>query len=149
MDAKEDEDSISEINLHAKSVYGKTKSLPELNKMNSVIIRIRNSNNVRESKNSLISMLEDLMSIEEKNIKKQKLINKYNMIMTEKVERRIEIMCNLSTVIEERGIEKGINGLISGMREIGQSDDSIIKMIMKQFSLSKNDAEKYVKQSWL
>ena len=76
--------------------------------MCAVIIRLRKNNSIEESKDILISMLEKLLSNKDKEEKKQNLIIKYGMKMTTQMERRLNIMCNYSDIVEERGIEKGI-----------------------------------------
>lgn len=53
-------------------------------------------------------MLEKLFSGMEAEEKKQILTEKYGMVMTDKLERRMRIMCNLSEDIFERGMERGI-----------------------------------------
>ena len=53
-------------------------------------------------------MLEDLFRNEERNRKKEKLTEKYGMQMNVELERRLAGMCNLSDIVEERGIERGI-----------------------------------------
>lgn len=54
-------------------------------------------------------------------------------------------MCNLSDVVEERGIKKGIKGLVDILRDMGTPDEIIVEKIMEKFSLSAEEAEKYVK----
>ena len=76
-------------------------------KMSAVIVRLRNQKSRNESKNQLIAMLEDLLQDEDSTIKKQKLQDKYDMKMTVELERRLNNMCNLSDLIEERGIRLG------------------------------------------
>ena len=82
--------------------------MKELDKMCAVVIRLRKNNSIGESKDILISMLEELLSNKDKEEKKQNLIIKYGMKMTTQMERRLNIMCNYSDIVEERGIEKGI-----------------------------------------
>lgn len=62
-------------------------------------------------------------------------------------------MCNLSDVVEERGIKKGIErgmeqgikGLVDILKDMGTQDEVIVEKIMEKFSLSVEEAEKYVK----
>ena len=65
-------------------------------------------------------------------------------------------MCNLSEVVEERGIKKGveqglaqgieqgIRGLVDILREMGTPREIIIDKIMEKFELTKAQAEKFV-----
>ena len=126
-----------------------------------MVIRIRNNNNAAESKNKLIAMLEDVLSSEDSDVKKHKLEDKYDMKMTTELEGRINGMCNLSDVVEERGIERGmergikqgiergmergITGLVEVLREMGTPSEVIIEKIMKKFSLTEKKAREFVK----
>ena len=108
MDASNDEDSVNKISLKEETLFGKPSAFSQLDKMCGIVIWIREQNDVEESKNQLIAMLEDLLKDEAIEKKKKNLEKKYNMKMTLDLERRIDDMCNLSDVVEERGIEKGI-----------------------------------------
>ena len=61
-----------------------------------------------ESKNILIAMLEELLKKDSVDVKKQKLVEQYGLIMNDETGRRLDVMCNLSEVVMEKGIEKGI-----------------------------------------
>lgn len=161
MDADRTSDSISRISLKADTLFGKPCGFPKLDKMCGMVIRIRNNNNVSESKNKLIAMLEDVLSSEDSDVKKHKLEDKYDMKMTTELEGRINGMCNLSDVVEERGIEqgmergmelgleqgmeRGITGLVEVLREMGTPSELIIEKIMKKFSLTEEKARGFVK----
>ena len=106
-------------------------------------------------------MLEDVLSSEDSDVKKHKLEDKYDMKMTTELEGRINGMCNLSDVVEERGIEqgmergmelgleqgmeRGITGLVEVLREMGTPSELIIEKIMKKFSLTEEKARGFVK----
>lgn len=64
--------------------------------------------------------------------------------MTRELERSVDEMCNLSTVIEEKSIEKGIIALVNTLKDLKQSNDYIIEVIVKRFGLSEVEAQKYV-----
>ena len=145
MDADRTSDSISRISLKADTLFGKSCGFPKLDKMCGMVIRIRNNNNVAESKNKLIAMLEDVLSSEDSDVKKHKLEDKYDMKMTTELEGRINGMCNLSDVVEERGMERGITGLVEVLREMGIPREAIVEKIMKKFSLTEEKAREFVK----
>ena len=97
-------------------VYGKNNRPVDLIK--EIIINIRKEERVKESKNVLISMLEVLLSPMETAEKKQRLTQKYGMVMTEELEGRLETMCNLSRNIIDSALEKGIaEGMERGIEE--------------------------------
>ena len=108
MDNDETEDSIEEIGLDRKTVFGNKKNLYHTDLMKGIIVNIRNGENdnssdgIKKSQNVLISMLEELLSEKNAVEKKRILADEYGMKMTAELERRIQIMCNLSENIIER-----------------------------------------------
>ena len=108
MDNDETEDSIEEIGLDRKTVFGNKKNQYHTDLMKGIIVNIRNSENydsgkdIKKSQNVLISMLEELLSEKDAVEKKRILADEYGMIMTAELEGRIQIMCNLSENIIER-----------------------------------------------
>lgn len=115
MDYDEAEDSIEEISLGRKTVFGNKKKLYPIDLMKGIIVNIRNGKK-QKSQNVLIAMLEELVSDKDAAEKKRILADEYGMIMTAELEGRIQIMCNWSQTIEamalktgmEKGIQKGI-----------------------------------------
>lgn len=113
MDSGAAEDSIEEIGFESRLVYGNTKNRHETDLMKGIIVNIRNEEDaaletVAKSENRLIAMLEEILSEKDVAEKKQILADEYGMIMTEELEGRMQRMCNLSELVEERGIKKGI-----------------------------------------
>ena len=108
MDNDETEDSIEEIGLDRKMVFGNKKNPYHTDLMKGIIVNIRNGENdkysdsIKKSQNVLISMLEELLSEKDAVEKKRVLADEYGMIMTAELEGRIQIMCNLSENIIER-----------------------------------------------
>ena len=152
MDADRTSDSISRISLKADTLFGKPCGFPKLDKMCGMVIRIRNSCNVTESRNRLIAMLEDVLSREDSDVKKRKLEEKYAMKMTLELEGRINRMCNLSDVVVERGIElgmqqgmqMGIKGLVDILSDMGTPKEVIVQKIMEKFSMTEEKAREFV-----
>lgn len=107
MDSSDDGDSIEEIVLGRKAVFGNADNPYDVDLMKGIIINIRNGKNISESKNMLISMLEKLLS-QEDTAEKKKALEKYGMVMTEELEGRMNTVCNLSQVIVQQGREQGI-----------------------------------------
>jgi len=108
LDTKDDEDSIEEINLVRKTVFGNKKTPNDSDLMKGIIVNVRNGENLAKSQNILIALLEELLSKTDTAEKKNILSTEYGMIMTEELEGRLQTMCNLSqnivenTIIEER-----------------------------------------------
>ena len=108
MDNDEAEDSIEEISLDRKTVFGNKKNPYHTDLMKGIIVNIRNGENnnsgevMKKSQNALIALLEELLSEKDAAEKKRVLAEEYGMIMTTELEGRIRVMCNLSENIRER-----------------------------------------------
>lgn len=101
-------DSIEEINLERKTVYGNGDNSHRVELMQGVIINIRSVPGEKPSGNRLIAMLEVLLSEMNAQDKKDILEKEYGMIMQVENEGRMKSMCNLSEVFIEKGIRKGM-----------------------------------------
>ena len=118
MDNSENGDSIEEISLTQNIVFGNKKALYDIDLIRGIIINVRNGHNLKDSQNTLISMLEKLLSQISVEEKKRILTEEYGMIMTTELEGRIRTMCNLSENIKELGIEEGIEkGIEKGIQK--------------------------------
>lgn len=105
MDAENDDDSIEEISLSGKTVFGNKAYPYSTNLMKGIIVNVRSSENPAKSQNGLIALLEALLSGADTAEKKKILSTEYGMIMTEELEGRLRSMCNLSqNIIEEERI---------------------------------------------
>ena len=104
MDSADDEDSINRIRFTQENVFGKKMKLENLDKVQGVVVRLRENENAEISKNVLIAMLEELLKRDSAEAKKKKLKEQYDIIMDVETERRVNTMCNLSEVVLERGM---------------------------------------------
>ena len=150
MDGGDDEDSINRLVLTQDTLFGKEIYLPNLNKVQGVIIRLRSNENAEVSKNSLIAMLEELLKKESADIKKKRLSEDYGLEMSDETEGRVNHMCNLSEVILEQGIERGvlqgIKVFIIDKLEDGIDESVIISKLESGFGLSNEKAQEYLKK---
>ena len=134
LDNDETEDSIEEIGLGRKVVFGNKKTSHPVNLMKGIIVNLRSGGghiageDMGKSSNVLIAMLEELLSSKSAEEKKRILTDEYGMVMTAELEGRLQIMCNLSENIEANGIKKGIKeGIKEGVRQ--ERIDAIARMI--------------------
>lgn len=142
---------VREVTYVSKSVYGVPKEPLNFDKVCGVIIQLRKQQSMNESKNKLIAMLEDLLRNEESSKKKKKLTEKYGMQMTAELERRLNRMCNLSDLVVEEamergmniGIERGIEAFILDNLEENIPKTRIVEKLQKRFQLEKSRAEDY------
>ena len=107
MDSASDEASINRIVLSQDTLFGKDAFLPNLHKVQGVIIRLRSDENSEKTKNELIDMLEELLRKDSPDLKKQKLLDDYKLKLSDATERRLGEMCNLSEVLVERSEKQG------------------------------------------
>ncbi len=126
IDNGEDDDSIEEIKLDRNTVFGKKVSTHNIDLMKGIIINVRSGNYTKESQNTLISMLEKLLSQTCIDEKKQILTEKYGMIMTTELEGRLQIMCNLSENIKDQSIKMERINAIERMINAGFVKEQII-----------------------
>ena len=135
MDAGDDEDSINRIRFKQDTIYGKDMDLSNIDKVQGVIIRLRKNENLEQSKNILIAMLEELLRREETEIKKKRLTDEFNLEMNVVTGRKVDVMCNLSEVLIEQGEEKGkeigkeigeadVKGFYTWLYQNGRSEDA-------------------------
>lgn len=148
MDTGESNDSIEEIYLDRRTIFGKVPEGYHVDLLRGIIIRIRDRENVEESKNVLIAMLEDLLSQKNEKEKKQVLTEKYGMKMTVELEGRLRTMCNLSENIEEKAMEKGLTEggakqIIEMGNDFGLSESDILNRLQQKLGLSLQAAREY------
>ena len=118
LDNSEDGDSIEEISLNRNTVFGNKENPYDIDLMRGIIINVRNGEIIKDSQNTLISMLEKLLSDTGVEEKKRVLTEEYGMIMTTELEGRMQTMCNWSEAIMERAMEKGIEkGMEKGIKK--------------------------------
>ncbi len=126
MDAKEDEDSVNRIEFTQNTLYGRDVELPNIDKVKATIIRLRKNPDARESRNTLIAMLETLLSNLDASSKCERLEKQYGFIINDETARRVKTMCNLSDVVEERGEERAIERTVRRLLMKNYPDGEII-----------------------
>ena len=108
MDSGERGDSIEEINLERKTVYGDGDNDHRVELMQGVMINMRSAPGEKPSGNRLIAMLEVLLSGIHVRDKMAILEKEYGMIMQVETEGRMQSMCNLSEILVEKGMQQGM-----------------------------------------
>ena len=92
--------------------------LPDIDKVQGVIIRLRKREDAATSRNYLIAILEELLRKEDAKHKKKNLEERYGFVMSVETEGRLNDMCNLGEGLLERGIEEGIEkGIEKGIEQ--------------------------------
>ena len=92
--------------------------LPDIDKVQGVIIRLRKREDAATFRNYLIAILEELLRKEDAKHKKKNLEERYGFVMSVETEGRLNDMCNLGEGLLERGIEEGIEkGIEKGIEQ--------------------------------
>ena len=75
--------------------------------------------------------------------------DKFAEFVSSRKSKEVKTMCEAIDKIEERGVEKGIEkgiiSLVRAMQELGHSKEATLQMVMKQFSLTEEKAQTYIK----
>ena len=99
--------TITAYEISPRDVYGTFRGEERYDLLSVIIIRLSKSERA-EKGNQLIKMLTVLLSDTMEVEKKKKILkDQHGMRMTQKLERRMRAMCNLSEGILERGIDIG------------------------------------------
>ena len=132
MDTGKEEDSIIKLGMEADVIYGESRWKPDFSLINGAIIRIRENESAEVSKNKLIAMLELLFSQTPKEIKKKKLEEDYNFVMSAEMEGCVSDMCNISDLFEEQITERVTERV---------TEQTLISKVVKKIKRGKNIAE--------
>ena len=135
MDSADDEDSINRIRFTQENVFGKKMNLDNLDKVQGIIIRLRKNEDAKTSKNVLIAMLEELIKRDSAEAKKKKLEEKYDIVMDDETERKVNTMCNLSEVVLERGMEKKLIDLVCKKINKGYNLEQIADLLEEDITV--------------
>lgn len=136
MDAEDDEDSVNRIEFKQNTLYGKDVKVPGIDKVQATIIRLRKNPDARESRNKLIAMLETLLGNQDAKSKCEQLEKRYGFIINDETARRVNTMCNLSDVVEERGIERGLaRGIEQGIEQGREQtlEQTVRRLLIKNY----------------
>lgn len=98
-------DSIEEMLFDSRAVFGQPPKIDN-DLMRAVIIRIRRRQ-ADESKNLLIAMLEELLSSKPPEEKKRNLEEKYHMVMSVELERKVSKMGGMIEEVWKEGETHG------------------------------------------
>lgn len=112
---------------------------------------------------NVLKLLNVLLSTETAPEDKCQILEEdFKIKMTQTLEREVSLMCNLSKGVEEQGIQKGLEqgiqkgleqGLEQGIRAMTDTlkklqipTETILAEICEKFRLTREEAEKYLKQ---
>lgn len=137
--------TITLYSLEQKNVYGEFTGTEIYDLLSVLIVRLSGKENA-QSGNGLHRMLSVLLSHTLEVEQKQEILQtEYGMVMSKDLREGVTGMCNLSLAISAEARAEGkAEGIVLSMKEMGQDDSSIIRMLMNHLSLSQDEAEAYV-----
>ena len=116
--------TISSYTIIHNNLYGEYEEKERYDLMNVIAVRLAMNHNL-EGGSELHQMLETLfsskMTVQEKE---EKLEKEFGMRITEEVKKGADSMCNISDLIEEQGIKKGLQ---QGEKRFGQLISALLK----------------------
>ncbi|MBO5068921.1 MAG: hypothetical protein J6C37_00950 [Roseburia sp.] len=74
--------------------------------------------------------------------------NDYGIATSVEMREDLRLMCNLSDLIEERGLKRGIKALVETCKELGISIEETQARVEKKFELSEKAAKEFVAKFW-
>ena len=106
-------------------------------------------NEKMEKKTEFLDMMNTLLS-QTMNVEQKKKIleEKFHISMKSKLGERVNLMCNLSDLVEERGIEKGredsIRIMVEMLKDMGVTVETSIERIAEKFKMDFNEVYEIV-----
>lgn len=117
--------TITEYSMEQKKVVGNFQGKARYDLISVIMLCL---GKYEETESNIFDLLGTLLSDKQPLEKKTILENKYHIPMTTELKEGINIMCNLSELVEERGIEKGANRLgklIAVLLEAGLEEEAL------------------------
>lgn len=146
---KNREYTITSYSFSETNIVGSAKE-PSQNYDLATSVMICLGGKKRDSKNSLLDMLNTLLSTKTgKNEKKKILSEEFSLSMTEKIDVEVSDMCNLSAGVERRATQRGLQqGLqqakIDAIKSIMETMNITMEKAMDALKIASDERQKYV-----
>ena len=152
--------TITEYHIAERKKYGDFKGRARYDLLSAVMVCLgKEAAGSRKQKKQqqagtklhalLATLLSERMSPEEKT---KLLADDFDIAATVEMKEEMRIMCNLSDLIEERGIEQGlgqgIKALLEAYKEFGLTREEAMTKVEEKLPLSPEAAEAYMSLYW-
>lgn len=132
--------SITRYYMERQDVMGCCNESSELHELMEVVM-IRRGEDSEED-----TLFEYLQAVFSRDMDK---INKYvDVEGNPEVEEALKTMCGLGESLvnegREQGIQQGIQALVESLKELGQTNEVIVKKIVEKFQLTEEQAKTYI-----
>ena len=141
--------TITKYSMSQEKLYGNFSGKARYDLLTVIMIGLGKN---EEEENPLIGMLDVLLSEELTPKEKEEYVEeKYGVEVSVEVKEALNTMCNLSDLIEEKGIEKGIEkGRVEGIIHMAGtllkhnlSEEYIISVLQDELKLTKEEAREF------
>lgn len=102
-------EAITEYSITPKNIYGNFKGKARYDLMSVINVCLGEE----KQENKLLGMLSTLFSLNLRPEEKEAILQGYGIETTKQLEEGMENMCNLGDLIEEKGIEQGMQALVN------------------------------------
>lgn len=150
---KENQNAITKYAIGETSLMGSASEKRENYDMLSVIM-VNLSENFDTSSGKMIDLLGVMLLSKEEPQERANIMHRdYGITITRELEGEVSLMCNLSQGLIKEGEARGISigkakgkilGTVETYHDIGLNDNEIITKIMDKFSITREEAEKYL-----
>lgn len=137
---KNRENSITSYLISEKNLIGDVKEKKSNYDLMTAVMICLGKNESTDT--NVLKLLNVLLSTEtDSEDKCQILEDDFKIKMTQTLESEVSLMCNLSKGVEEQGIQ----AMIATLKKLQIPTETILMEICEKFSLTREDAEKYLK----
>lgn len=135
------ENTITEYHMTQKNVYGNFSKRQKYDLLSVVMICLSKDNNSGEE---IHKMLKVLLSSELKKEDKSRILeNDYGIQMSKEMESEVSVMCNLADLIEEKGVMKGVESVLSAISNIRNGEITLEEAAIK-LNIEPEELKKYL-----
>ena len=152
---KHHQNTITRYHIAEENIIGHVKEdLENYDLMTVIVLGLSDPAEVEEESAGILRLLSVLLSSETAEAEKKRILrDDYAIPLTERMERSLTEMCNLSQGVEEKGLAKGlVKGRAEGraeatvtlIRNLMDSASVSIEKAMSMLKISEEDRAKYI-----
>ena len=118
--------AISEYSMQKRDLIAGLPDLPTAyDKISVVVVAL---NEKQDSEDQFVNLMNTLFSINKSyEEKKEKLEKDFDIKMDDRFRKELDLMCNLSGLVEEKGIEQATKNIVMGLLRLGTVKEEDIK----------------------
>ena len=148
---KHHQNTITRYRIAEENIIGHVKEdLENYDLMTVIVLGLSDPAEAEEESAGILRLLSVLLSSETAEAEKKRILrDDYAIPLTERMERSLTEMCNLSQGVEEKGIAKGLargraEATVTLIQNLMDSASISIEKAMSMLKISEEDREKYI-----